>query len=203
VLGISEVPPLFVMSQVPGESYEPAFARDPPTVSVEQLRQRAFSAATVAAALHAVDVTDPRIASERVGDPAAEVERWARAFASVDDDLRAGHERVREALLAQLPDALPPSVLHGDFRLGNMQCQGGQVEALIDWEIWSLGDRRLDLAWFLLNSDPNHPNSQRAETGLPEPAALIATYGEASGVPMEGLFWFGALVRYNRPPHRC
>jgi aminoglycoside phosphotransferase (APT) family kinase protein len=79
-----------------------------------------------------------------------------------------------------------------------MQCNGGSVDALIDWEIWSLGDRRLDLAWFLLNSDPKHPNSRKSETGLPEPAALIREYEAAAGTEIEGLAWFNALVRYKQ-----
>lgn len=193
-----EVPPLFVMSFIPGESYEPALTTDEPTVGVGELRQRAFAAARMAAALHRVDLADPRIAGERVTDLTAEAARWARAFDSVDEDLREGHEEVHQALLADLPEALAPSVLHGDFRLGNMQCNGGSVDAMIDWEIWSLGDRRLDLAWFLLNSDPRHPNSRRSETGLPEPAALIAAYEEAAGVAITGLGWFNALVRYKQ-----
>ena len=193
-----DVPPLFVMSYIAGESYEPALTADEPTVSLDELQQRAFGAARMAAALHSVDIGAGPLAAERVTDLGAEVERWARAFGSVDDELRAGHERVCAALLAQLPQSQSPSVLHGDFRLGNMQCNGGSVDALIDWEIWSLGDRRLDVAWFLLNSDPRHPNSRKTDTGLPEPAALIAAYEEMAGVTIEGLGWFNALVRYKQ-----
>ena len=193
-----EVPPLFVMSFIAGESYEPVLTPADSAASASEIGSRAFAAARLAGALHAVDVTDPRLAGERITDLTAEVERWARAFGSVDDDLQAGHEPVRDALLLAVPGSLPPSVLHGDFRLGNMQCSGGSVDALIDWEIWSLGDRRLDLAWFLLNTDPGHPNARRTETGLPEPGALIAIYEASTGVRIDGLGWFDALVRYKQ-----
>ena len=192
------VPPMFVMSYVAGESYEPAFTADEPTVTIDELRQRAFAAAHMAAALHSIDISGTAVAGEKVTDVGAEVARWARAFDSVDEDLRSGHEQVRDALLAQIPPSVAPSVLHGDFRLGNMQCNGGRVDALIDWEIWSLGDRRLDLAWLLLNSDPHHPNSRKADTGLPEPTALIDAYQEMSGVTIEGMGWFNSLVRYKQ-----
>ena len=193
-----EVPPLFVMSFIAGESFEPALTAAEPTVSIAELKSRAFEAARMAAALHAVDVDDPRLSGERVTDLVAEVERWARAFGSVDPDLQEGHEPVRDRLLAMLPASLPPSVLHGDFRLGNMQCNGGNVDGVIDWEIWSLGDRRLDLAWFLLNSDPNHPNSRRSEPLLPEPGELIGAYEDITGIHIDGLNWFNALVRYKQ-----
>jgi aminoglycoside phosphotransferase (APT) family kinase protein len=193
-----EVPPLFVMSFVPGESYEPMVSPEGSSASNDDIAARAQAAARMAARLHSVDTTDPRLGGERVTDLAGEVQRWSKAFATVDDDLRPGAEQLGERLEEQLPDALLPSVLHGDWRLGNMQCNGPSIDAVIDWEIWSLGDRRLDLAWFLLMIDEGHPNRARSDTGLPAPAELVAIYEEASGVRMEGLEWFEALVRYKQ-----
>ena len=57
-----------------------------------------------------------------------------------------------------MPEALPHGICHGDYRLGNMLCDGAEVSALIDWEIWSLSDPRLDLAWFLFfTEEAKHP----------------------------------------------
>ena len=79
-----------------------------------------------------------------------------------------------------------------------MQCTGASIDGVIDWEIWSLGDRRLDLAWFLLLIDPAHPNRTLDDTGLPTPQELTAAYEEASGQPVTDLDWFAALVRYKQ-----
>jgi aminoglycoside phosphotransferase (APT) family kinase protein len=61
-----EVPPLFVMSFVPGESYEPCLTATEPTLPRSALEARAFAAARMLAALHAVAPTDARIAGEPV-----------------------------------------------------------------------------------------------------------------------------------------
>ncbi len=47
-----------------------------------------------------------------------------------------------------------PAVVHGDFRLGNLLAVDERITAVIDWEIWSVGDPRIDLGWFLVNADP-------------------------------------------------
>jgi hypothetical protein len=36
------------------------------------------------------------------------------------------------------------AVVHGDFRLGNLMAARASVNAVIDWEIWSIGDPRID-----------------------------------------------------------
>ncbi len=194
-----EVPPLFVMSFAPGESYEPVLEEPRPDLSAETIEARAFAAARMMAALHAFDAT--RLGDEQETDLDREVGRWAKAFGSVEEDLQGGalQARVREGLVSSRPAALPSVILHGDFRLGNMQVEGSTIHALIDWEIWSLGDPRLDLAWFLLNSDPRHPSSRAAgQARMPEAKRLLEAYREANGCDVSGLGWFGALVRYKQ-----
>lgn len=194
-----EVPPLFVMSFAPGESYEPVLNPPNPSVTPAEIEARYLAAARMMAALHLADASG--VAGEKETDLGREVGRWTKAFSTVDDELRGGEraDRVNERLVKALPDALPSAILHGDYRLGNMQCQGGEITALIDWEIWSLGDPRLDVAWFLLNSDPRHPSRQsEPDIAIPPSDRLIAAYQDASGHKLEGLDWFAALVRYKQ-----
>jgi aminoglycoside phosphotransferase (APT) family kinase protein len=129
-----EIPPLFVMSYVEGESYEPAFSALSTEATKDQIKSRAYAAARMAALLHNLDVDDSRLAGESVVEPEDEIARWARAFGSVEDDLRTGADDVRDRLAAAVPAALAPSILHGDWRLGNMQCEGDSIGAVIDCE---------------------------------------------------------------------
>ncbi len=193
-----EIPPLFVMTFVAGESYEPCLATTEPVATRAEIEARAFAAARMLAALHAVRPSDPRVANEAVQDLPAELARWTRAFASCEPDLRANEAEVYARLAAALPAERPARVLHGDYRLGNMQCAGAKLGALIDWEIWSLGDPRLDLAWFLWNSNPLHPSCTRAKPEVPSGVALLAEYERAAGTRVANLRWFGALVRYKQ-----
>jgi aminoglycoside phosphotransferase (APT) family kinase protein len=193
-----EVPPLFVMSYVEGESFEPCLASAEPTATRAQLEARALEAARMLAALHAVPPSDSRVAAEPVQDLPAELARWQRAFASTDPDLRGGEAEVHAALERRLPAPAALKILHGDYRLGNMQCRGSEIGALIDWEIWSVGDPRLDLAWFLLNSDRRHPSCVRPNPEMPPVAELRAAYEQAAGRRVDELAWFAALVRYKQ-----
>lgn len=193
-----EVPPLFVMSFVDGEAYEPQLTSAESEATHAQIAERAFAAARMVAALHRVDTSDPRLSGESAIGIEQEVRRWDKAFSSVEDDLRSGADEVRDALLAAIPDERPPAVIHGDWRLGNMQCTGSSIHAVIDWEIWSLGDPRVDFAWFLLLIDPAHPNKIRDDTGLPAAAELVGAYEDAAQSSLTALDWFGALVRYKQ-----
>ena len=73
--------------------------------------------------------------------PADEVRRWVRTFETVPDDLRVGYEPVAEALLASAPDLIGPTLVHGDYRLGNMLCDGAKINGIIDWELWTASTR--------------------------------------------------------------
>jgi aminoglycoside phosphotransferase (APT) family kinase protein len=195
-----EVPPLFVMSFVEGESVEPFTEPDPnkvpPPLVVEA---RARAATRMLAALHTVDLGRPQFAGERTWTPEDEVHRWTRTFDSLDDDLRPPTAAAcRDRLLERLPARVPPTLVHGDWRLGNMLCGGSTVRAIIDWEIWSLADPRVDLAWYMLLADPTRPQNVRSGCGLPHPGQLAQWYAVHIGATISDLPWFAALVRYKQ-----
>lgn len=45
------------------------------------------------------------------------------------------------------PEAHPPSVVHGDFRHGNIIVDQGHLAAVLDWELVHIGDPLEDLGW--------------------------------------------------------
>lgn len=192
-----EIPPLFVMSHVEGDSIEPLITPDPP-VTPETVRSRAMAAARMMAALHAVDVGAVGLGDEPLMALPDEVARWERAFSTVEDDLRVGADELHNRLVGGIPDEVGPAVLHGDYRLGNMLCDGSEVAALIDWEIWSIGDPRLDLAWFLLMADRDHPGVVSPDAGMPSSDELLAAYEGFTDVAVDDLAWFAALARYKQ-----
>jgi aminoglycoside phosphotransferase (APT) family kinase protein len=96
-----------------------------------------------------------------------------------------------------VPAAVAPTLVHGDYRLGNLICSGAEPVALIDWEIWSTGDPRVELGWFLVFADgANFPGVGREVAGLPSAEELVAAYA-ADGRPVDDLAWFDALGRYK------
>jgi aminoglycoside phosphotransferase (APT) family kinase protein len=199
-----DVPPLFVMGFVDGESYEPlhAIAADligqPPTDA--EVDARAEEAVRMLAILQKQEPASIGLADEPATSLAEEVARWETAFASCElPDAAAATEReCRDRLVGRLPAAAPPVILHGDWRLGNMQCAGPAVNAVIDWEIWSVGDPRIDLAWMMLMAHPDHPSVRNRDAHMPSPETLLEWYESAAGDRVVDLDWAQALVRYKQ-----
>jgi aminoglycoside phosphotransferase (APT) family kinase protein len=183
-----EVPPLFVMEFVDGTSLEPLFDRDGED-DESVLAERMRDAARTMAALHALSPSAVGLEDEPVVGVDEEIERWSKALETVDPALAPGWEAVATALHATAPSALGPAVVHGDLRLGNMLAVGPRIAAVIDWEIWSIGDPRVDTGWFLVNADPaTYRRATRYADSLPSPADL------AVGRELD---WFQALACFK------
>ena len=77
--------------------------------------------------------------------------RWSKQWqASKTHEVPAMEETMR--LLSQnMPDQVGATVVHGDYRLGNMIVASGQLAAVLDWELCTLGDPLADVG-YLLNS---------------------------------------------------
>jgi aminoglycoside phosphotransferase (APT) family kinase protein len=190
-------PPLFVMTFVEGASFEPLFDQDG-TDDVGVVGRRLHAAARVLAALHSLDPETLALGDEPPVALADEVGRWTRLLGTVDAALVPGWERVADRLLATAPPEVQPAVVHGDFRLGNVLAAGPDITAVIDWEIWSIGDPRVDLGWFLVNADPEtYRRGTRYAGGLPGPAELAQTYSVHLGRSVAAVEWFQALACFK------
>ena len=142
--------------------------------------------------------SDVGLAAEPETPLASELERWVNAFAVCEPDLREGNEAIAELLAATTPPMGATTVLHGDYRLGNTLSRGHEVVSVIDWEIWSRGDARIDLAWFLMMANPDESLGRVTCQGMPGDRELLDTYHQARGAVVEDLTWFSALVRYKQ-----
>ena len=113
-------------------------------------------------ALHAVDVDavglgDLARRDELVGAPAEAV---ARAVRGVEDARGpCGRPRPRAARRAASRQQTESTVVHGDFRLGNCIVDSrGEIRAVLDWEICTLGDPRADVGYVLATwAEPGDP----------------------------------------------
>lgn len=195
-----EVPPFFVTEEVTGDCLEPLVdADEPPSATV--LTARATDAAITLARLHQVDVRP--LAEVDAGDGVdlvSEVRRWSRIFGTVDDaSLAEQGAACGRHLERTAPASLAPALVHGDFRLGNLMCDDTGVRAVLDWEIWSLSDPRIDVAWFLMTlSADGLPSAVRSSAaGLLSPDQALAVYETAAARQLTDLEWFSALSRFR------
>jgi aminoglycoside phosphotransferase (APT) family kinase protein len=190
-------PPLFVMSFIEGTSLEPLFDRhgdDPEEVVGERMRDAARTLGT----LHALAPTSLGLAAEPVVGPSAEVDRWCRLLETVDPVLAPGWSEVASLLRRHEPVAMPAAVVHGDFRLGNLLAVGPTVTAVIDWEIWSVGDPRIDVGWFLANADPaTYQRPTRYRGAVPSLGELLDVHAGALGLVVADMAWFQGLACFK------
>lgn len=190
-------PAWFAMELVVGESLEPVL--DDPAVEPELATARMMRAAEILPRLHAVDFAEIPDAGE-ILTPGDELQRWARTLGAVPPELVEGGQQLLELLEGSVPEAIAPTLVHGDYRLGNIISDGLEPAALIDWEIWSVGDPRVELGWFLVFADgSNFPGVGREVPGLPSADDLVDAYtrnafGE-NGSPLPDMTWFDALGR--------
>lgn len=185
-------PAWFAMELVPGDSLEPVL--DDPPVPPKRAARRMRAAAGLLKTLHAVPVDSiPTDAAPL--SPEDELARWARTMGAVPPELVPRAEELQRRLAEDVPAALPVTLVHGDFRLGNIIADGDDLAALIDWEIWSLGDPRVELGWFLVFADgTNFPGAGRVVPGLPGADELRGIYTET---PLRDVDWFDALGRFK------
>jgi aminoglycoside phosphotransferase (APT) family kinase protein len=194
-------PAWFAMELAAGEAVEPVL--DVATALAPDLaRERMTRAARVLGALHAVPLDaladGVRTAGGALPDPATpgdELLRWEETMHAVPLELRPGSEELLAALHADVPDPVAPVLVHGDFRLGNLLCAGVEPTALVDWEIWGVGDPRVDLGWFGVFTDGTlFPGVGRVVPGLPSEDELGELYRAAGGTQPQTP-WFRALAR--------
>jgi aminoglycoside phosphotransferase (APT) family kinase protein len=187
-------PAWFAMQLVEGESLEPVL--DDPEVEPALAAARMLRAAETLPALHDVPLDKVPVDADPLS-PLDELGRWARTMAAVPANLVPDAGRLLRLLSDRVPAGVAPTLVHGDYRLGNLICQGTEPAALIDWEIWSVGDPRVELGWFLVFADgANFPGVGREVAGLPTADDLVNAYA-ADGRPVDDLAWFEALGRYK------
>jgi aminoglycoside phosphotransferase (APT) family kinase protein len=186
-------PAWFAMTYEDGEAVEPILDDAP----LEPLlaRQRMLRLSTVLRELHDLDISGLAVAAPEPLEPGAELQRWSRTMQAVPEELRPGSAELLRRLGARVPSPVAPVLVHGDLRLGNVLFVGTQPRAVVDWEIWSAGDPRTDLGWFLVFTDhTTFPGVGHAVPGLPSEHELLAAYAGDGDVPPD-MTWFRALGR--------
>jgi aminoglycoside phosphotransferase (APT) family kinase protein len=109
-------------------------------------------------------------------------------------------DEVHERLAAAIPEQGPATIVHGDYRLDNMiLTPEGQVAAVVDWELCTLGDPLADVGLLMVY----WPKSGEEATSLGQPAnlapgfpdreALRRRYEERSGRDLSRLDFYVAL----------
>jgi aminoglycoside phosphotransferase (APT) family kinase protein len=162
----------------------------------------------VLAAVHGTDVDAVGLGDlgRRSGYLERQVRRWVEQWQRAKDR----DEPVIDALAESLQHAMPvqgdTTLVHGDYRLGNVMLDAadtGRVVAVFDWEMATLGDPMSDLGYTLLwwgtvDRAAIHPSQQIADLpGFPSAQELAARYATVSGRDVTDVPWHMALAAFK------
>ncbi len=155
-------------------------------------------------ALHAVDwrCTTLTELSRPEGFLPRQVDRWLAQLAAYRSRELEGIDEVATWLAANLPDHGELTVMHGDYKLDNLIWSAyppPRVAAVVDFEMTTVGDPLIDLAWALIFwpeegnlialAAPGSPNGIGADQ-CQSPADLAGRYAAATGRDLSGFDWY-------------
>ncbi len=196
--------PFYVMEFVDGRvvrTQEQAFGLAP-----ELRRSASRSIADILARIHAVDVGLVGLGDlgRKEDYIARQLRRWLRQFEESKTRERPEIQQVHDHLVARIPEQGPAGIVHGDYRLDNcILGESGQVVAVLDWELCTLGDRNADIAQLLVYwAEPNDPdfaldNPPTSVPGFASRAELQDRYQQASGRDLDNFEFYLAFAYWK------
>ncbi len=195
--------PFYVMDFLEGDVINESL---PAGVDTTARRRLGLDLVDALVEIHAADVTTPALAT--FVRPGSYNERQVRRFTQLWE-LNQTREvpnmnEVGEWLAGHQPEHAAETVVHGDYRLGNMMVRDGRITAVLDWEMGAIGDPRADVGYLLATySEPGGPPNAlgtspvTAQEGFPSKAELVDRYAKQSGRELGPLAWFEALALWK------
>jgi len=199
-----------IMESVDG--FNPTTGLPAPHAGDPAMRHRiGLSLIEAAAALGAVDHV--AVGLEDLGRPDGFIERqvprWrAQLDAYAELPGYPGHtidgvDEVARWLAQNQPTDSRPGIMHGDFHLANVLIHRdrGEIAAVVDWELCTIGDPLLDLGWVLATwRDDQGGMTTTSVTpweGFATSAELIEHYRRCSERDLTAWPWFATLACYK------
>ncbi|MEI2702744.1 MAG: phosphotransferase family protein [Baekduia sp.] len=160
--------------------------------------------------MHAVDWRAAGL--DGFGKPEGYLERQVRRFLGLWEHNKTREidavERVGGWLSEHMPQSPAATVVHGDYRLGNVllsEQAPARITAILDWEMSTIGDPLADLGYlctlYVDRTDPSLGMFELAsltrDEGWPLRSELVARYEEKSGRSMTDIRWYQALALWK------
>jgi aminoglycoside phosphotransferase (APT) family kinase protein len=205
VLGV----PFYVMEEMKGS----VITSEVPPGLDDQAGRRQIAEELVDALVELHDVDWRECGLEGYGKPTGYLERQLRRFNGLWEFNKTRElpvvEEVGAWLASNLPESPESTIVHGDYRLGNVMVGDGapaELVAIFDWELSTIGDPLADVGYLTVTwAEPDDPadisfsslSAATRRSGFLTRQELTARYEERSGRSVSSLNWYQALALWK------
>lgn len=136
-----------------------------------------------------------------------QVARWLSFYDRIDGARTLdGMDVATDWLRTHRPLDYIPGIMHGDYQFANVMFQHGgpaRLAALVDWEMGTVGDPKLDLGWMLQGWPEDTGDPAVATSGyanmqhMPSREQILAHYAEVSGRQVDDIDYYLILAKWK------
>jgi len=170
----------YVMDRLPGETIARKILRDEAFDSIRN--DLAFQCGEILAHIHQVNV-EPLRKVLTVMDGPSQLKRYREIY-DLFDYPHPMFELAFQWLEPRMKMSKRQTLVHGDFRHGNILISPDGVEAALDWELTHIGDPLEDIGWICTNSW-RFGVAEKVVGGFGDLADLIKGYKAAGGADVD------------------
>ncbi|MGY1742733.1 MULTISPECIES: phosphotransferase family protein [unclassified Blastococcus] len=136
-----------------------------------------------------------------------QVDRWTTFLQRIEGARQLpGFEETAAWLRAHKPLDYVPGLMHGDYQFANVMFRHGapaRLAAIIDWEMGTIGDPKLDLA-LVTGGWPDDPDAPTEKgqgyvdlRGMPTRDQLLEHFSRAAGRQVEDMDYYDVLIKFK------
>jgi len=135
-----------------------------------------------------------------------QVDRWTAFLDRIKGRELPGFDVAAAWLRAHRPIDYIPGLMHGDYQFANVMYRDGapaRLAAIVDWEMGTVGDPKLDLGWVVQSWPEDTGASEASEssyvdlTGMPSRAELLEHYARVSGRQVDDIDYYVVLAKWK------
>lgn len=193
--------PFYVMSFIDGAVLHDAEAAQP--LSAHERVAVSEHVIDVLAALHSIDPDEVGLGQlgRKEAYLARQLKRWNKQWEATKTDEIPAMEETAALLESQMPEQIGATIVHGDYRLGNMMVNDARIAAVLDWELCTLGDPLADVGYLLndwLSPDEDELGARPTSAGgFLSRDALCERYAGATGRDLSGINYYRAFSHWR------
>ena len=138
-----------------------------------------------------------------------QVDRWTAFFERIKGREIDGLDVATDWLRTHRPLDFVPGLMHGDYQFANVMYRHdapAQLAAIVDWEMGTVGDPKLDLAWMVQSWPQDTSGGQAVDDsamsyvdmrGMPSRTQVIEHYAKLSGRQVDDLDYYLVLAKWK------